>query len=289
MKTEINKKFLLVQEVEMHPASLLDKLRVKFEAPDVIQVNSKTSLRSYVKPPIFDSNYLVVFTSVRLLEENLPFLKLEFMLPIIMCSNRNMLEEAKRLLIKKQFSFSVYVNKFQKEDAIAFIYSLAATEVSNTFCETLVRRVGLSPRRIISAMLVCEQVGYSADNIAKYVDKYVYIDIYDVIYSLLFVSKSNAQRKRASLYLHRNRFWYNTYTRQLLLDELTSIEKVYCDIVTGVLTPMTHDEYLHENQLSNYRLNYAIELYDIVSLNAVQELKQFIQLSTLLEVAMRLN
>ncbi len=280
---------LVVQEVPMHPHSYLAKLEGAFEKPSIVRVHSKDSLRRYTRPPIYDEKYLVLFDSVKVLESNISFVHLDFMFPVMMCSTKGQVEDTRYLCQGKKMPFRIFINQFKKADGIDLIRELAKEEVSNSFCDTLVSRVGLSPQRIISAMMVCEQVGYTTANISKYVDKYNYIDLYDVIESLLGICRSKAQCTRAALYIHQNRIWYKKYTRQSLIKEVDLLLKIYCDITSGKLTEYTLQDYTEEERISRYRVLYAANLYERISYVELLSLRQFLEKASILEVTLQLS
>lgn len=288
MSEVLNGEVLLLQEVPLHPNSVMKSLEPRFEKPSIVRVAKRDALRSYQKPPIFDDKYLVIFEDKKVFEGNVAFLRLQFMFPVVLCPNKGALTDVIDLCKEKHLPYRVYVNKFEKADAIDLIQSLASEKVSHTFCETLIRRVGLSPKRILSAVMVCEQVGYTTSNVSKYIDKYTYIDIYDVVETLLGICRSNAQRKRAAVYLHTNRLWYRRYTQPQLVKELELMIKIYQDLIGGKLTPYSVQAYIESEKVPKYRVLYTVDLYSRISLIELLSLKQFLSQATILEVAMRI-
>lgn len=280
---------LLLQEAPLHPNSVLSGLRPRFEKPSIVNVTKRDVLRAYSKPPIFDEKYLVIFEDYKAFEGNAAYIRFGFMFPVVICSRRSALEDSIDLCKTKSIPYKVYVNAFEKEDAMSLIRDLASEEVSDNFCKVLINRVGLNPQRIISAVMVCEQVGYKTSNISRYIDKYTYIDVYDVLESLLQVCKSRAQIKRAALYVHTNRLWYKRYTRVTLVKEMDTLIQIYYDLIDGVLTPFTVQAYIEEKRIPKYRVMYAIDLYSQKSLVELLSLRQFLSTASILEVAMRLS
>lgn len=280
---------LILQEVPMHPRTVLKRLEDCFERPSIVRMSKKEGLKHYNKPPVYDSKYLVLFEDKRIFESCIGMIQFKFMLPVVVCPNKNSTAEVKELCRDKKTPFVVYVNEFKNEDAEDFVRELASVEVTSEFCKTLRRRVGLNPQRIVSAVMVCEQVGYSVSNISKYVDKYIYIDIYDVIESLLKIYRSGAQMRRAALYLHMNRNWYSKYTRDNLVNEVSSIIQIYRDLLSGELTIYSVSDYALKAKISRYRILYTISLLERVSLYELLTLKSFLERASLLEVAMHLG
>lgn len=280
---------LILQEVNLHPNSYLTKLEGAFEAPSIIHVHSREGLRKFNTPPIYDAKYLVLFEDKRTLESNMGSIHLESMFPVVLCSSKSRVDDVRYLCKDKGMPCRVFVNEFRQADGIALVHELATEEVSEAFCKALVSRVGRNPKRIISAMMVCEQVGYKTSNITKYVDKYSYVDMYDVLESLLGICKSMAQRTRAALYIHQNRFWYNKFARPSLVKEVELLQKLYGDITDGVLTEYTISEYAEAERVPRFRALYACNLYEKVPLVSLMSLRQFLEKASILEVAMRLS
>lgn len=290
MTTNLDGSYLLIlQEVNLHPHSYLSKLEGAFEAPSIVRIHSKDGLRKYRTPPVYDERYLVLFDSVKILEANIGYVNLDIMFPVITVETKGKADEARYLCQDKHVPCRVFQHKFLQADGVDLVHELATEEVSDSFCKALVSRVGKSPKRILSAIMVCEQVGYKTSNITKYVDKYVYIDMYDVIESLLHRCKSHAQQKRAAVYVHQNRFWYNKFTRPSLVKELELLLKMYGDITDGVLTEYTVHEYSEAERIPRFRVLYACNLYESVSYVTLLSLKQFLEKASILEVTMRLS
>lgn len=279
---------LVLREPPLHPHSYLCKLEESFEKPSIAHVYGRDGLRAYMTPPVYDDKYLVIFENPRALESNLAYLKYDIMFPVVVCGTKGELEDMRYLCKSKGLTYKVFENKFEKQDAIDMIMELATEEVPKTFCEALVSRVGLSPKRIISAMMVLEQVGYKTVNISKYVDKYRYTDIYEVIESLLGICKSGAHRRRVALFLHQNRLWYDKYTKKSLLREVDLLLKLFSDITDGTLCEYTLHEYVEKEQVSRYRALYAVDLYESVPYATLLSLKMFLEKAKLLEVVLHL-
>ncbi len=280
---------LALQEVQLHPNSYLIKLEEAFEKPSVIHVHTKDALRRINEAPVYNDRYLVIFESSRIFESNINYIRLKTMLPVVLCQSKGQSEDVRFICQEKNVPCKVFVNQFTKSDATDLIIELTHGEASKKFCDDMISRVGLSPQRIISGVLVCEQVGFTSSNISKYVDKYNYIDIYDVIESLLGICKSQAQRRRAALYLHQNRVWYSKYTKQNLLREMDTLLGLYHDITDGSLTEYTLHTYIDEKHVSRYRALYAFDLYERVSYTQLLALRQFVDTASLLEVSMSLH
>lgn len=286
LKTE---RVLILREVELHPHSVLSKIEGAFERPSIIHVVTRDAMRQYTKHPIFDDKYLAIFDSVKIFEANIPTLKLDVVFPVVHCTSRSASDDAKLLCQEKGLPFSMYFNPFEKSDAYDMVRDLASEKVTEEFCKTLVKRVGLHPKRIVSAVMVCDQVGYTTASLSRYVDKNIYIDIYDVIESLLGICRSGAQVKRAGLYVHMNRVWYTSHTRTRLVKEVDTLLKIYRDFLSGVVTSFSIHDYVDSAHVSRYRVLYTRDLMERVSLTELMTLRYFLETATALEVAMRLS
>lgn len=282
-------KILLLRETPLHPNSVLAKLQAGFESVSIIHVFRDETLKKYSTPPVFDNNYLVIFESLRVLESNLNSINFYYMAPVLVCTSKSALEDAVDLMREREIEYEAYYNEFTRTDAYSLVTSLASTKVSDTFFDALIRRVGLSPQRILSAIMVCEQVGYTTSNLSKYIDKYVYIDNQDIISSLLRVCKSKAQAQRAAVYLHMNRLWYAKYTKGLLVDEVSTLITIFSDLISGELTPFSLHDYVETKRVPRYRILYALDLFERVSLIELKMLRQFLSSASMLEVAMKLS
>lgn len=286
---EVSKCVLIVQEQAMHPQSVVDYLTARFEKPSVLNIREKDALKSLSSPPVYDDRYLLLFDNLKVFEGNIPFIRASYMFLVVLCVSKSMREDAVAICQEKSVDFEVYVNEFNKSDAKLMIRSLASESVSESFCDSLVSRVGLSPQRIISAIMVLEQVGYKTSNITKYIDKNIRIDVLDVIESLLHICRSRAQVKRAALYIHLNRMWYNRYTRAVLLKEVDSLIQLYQDFLNGTLTSYNVSDYSETHRISRHKIVYAGNLLEKKSLLDLLSLRRFLADASILEVAMRLS
>lgn len=280
---------LILREVELHPHSALAKIEGAFERPSIIHVETKEAMRQYTKHPIFDDKYLAIFSRVSVFESNISSIKMDVVFPVVHCSTKSAMEDAKSLCQDKHLPYSVFYNPFEKADAYDMIRDLASVKVTQEFCKTLVNRVGLNPKRIVSAVMVCDQVGYTTTALSRYVDKNIYIDIYDVIESLLGICRSRAQVKRAGLYVHMNRAWYASHTRTQLVKEVDLLIQVYRDFLSGVVTSFTVHDYVESNRISRYRVLYVRDLIERISLMELMTLRYFLSTASALEVALRLS
>lgn len=286
---EQNDDFILVLwEVPFHPNSYLNKLTSRFETPSVVRVTKKEELRKYKAPPLFDAKYLVIFETLKSLQDNFALIHYAQMFPVLLVENRAQFDDALFFLNTAKGKYRVFHNEFLKEDAIAFVAASAKEQVSESFCKAVVRHVGLSPLRIMTALSVCDQMGYTIKNLERYVDKYVYLDQRKLIEALLGVPRSKASLRASFLYLQLNRHWYR-YVQKDLLDELTAIIQIYKDKLSGVLRKETVFIYMDERSLTRSQVTYALSLFDKVSLVNVFSLREFIKSASLLEVVSQLS
>lgn len=274
---------LIIREPSKHPNSVLERLKSTFDSPSIVIVSPTCHLSQYRTKPVFGTHYLVIFNSFRDLSSSVASIKFDYMFPVYSCSSEAMELEAKHLLDSKGIKYKIYRNAFVKDDAVKMVMDLAAEPVTKTFAEKLVSRVGLSPTRIIGAMVVLEHVGYTQSNINKYIDKYVYVDHTDVLAVLLGQCKSKAQYARAIAYLQ---LWYPKYPRDTLVKELDFYIKVYKDIMSGDLTDYSLDRYLDDNAFSRWRVLEVIDLYSKISIVRLMQLRAFLNKASLLEMLM---
>lgn len=279
---------LLLHEVPFHPDSYLAKLTKKFESLSILRITKKEELRKYRTPPLFNDRYLVIFETFKTMQDNLAYVRYNIMFPVLLVESKSQLDDAIFYLGTTKHRYRVFNNLFTKEDAIRFIYTSAKEEVSESFCKTVIRQVGLSPLRIMIALNVCDQMGYTTKTVERYVDKHTYIDRRKVIDALFNVSKSKASRRSAFLYLQMNRYWYR-YIQSDLVEELDLVLKIYRDKLEGVLRRENLFDYLEENHLTRAQVLYATSLFEQVSITAVLALREFIKTASLLEVAERLS
>jgi len=209
------------------------------------------------------------------------------MMPVLRVENRSQLDDAMFYLNEAKVPYRIYHNDFKREDAIAFVHSQSRERVSESFCKAVVAQVGCSPLRIMTAIGVCDQMGYSVATLQKYVDKWVYLDKRKVIECLLGVPRSGAAVRSAALYLQNNRHWYKSVAKDLV-EELSTILQVYKDHLDGTLRSDTMFEYVEEKQMTRAQVTYALSLFERVNIATVFALREFIKTASLLEVVVLL-
>lgn len=278
---------LVLYEVPYHPNSYIKKMVSKFEVTSVLNITRKDELRRYQKPPLFDEKYLVIFEDSSVFLANKSYINFSTMFPVIKSETRVQYDDACFACKEHDIPYKTLWLNFTKEDAMRFIAENVSQSVSDEFCKTVIRQVGLSPMRIISALGVCEQVGYTREKVLKYVDKYVYLDIRRLIECLLGVPKSKAAVTSARVYLHTNRHWYH-YVSRNLLDEIDTILSIYRDKLQGELSPQSMLSYLEEKHVSRRSVTFALSLFNRVSIVSLYSLREFIKTASLMEVALRI-
>lgn len=253
----------------------------------IVTITGKDMLKKYKKKPLFGNKYLVLFEDVKVFEQNAVYINFETMFVVVQVETNGQLEDAKFVCTSAKLPFKVYLNKFTKDDAIKLMRAQAKTELSNAFCEAVIRQTGLNPLRITTAMDVCSSLGYTASVVERYVDKWTFTDLHKVIDALLGIGTKTAV-KSSCLYLHQNRYWYNRYTKKRLLDEIETIYQIYCDKMAGLVSNEDMLSYLEEKKLTRNKVVYALRLYETVSIASIFALREFIKSATPLEVALRL-
>lgn len=280
----MEKFILLLWEIPYHPHSYLQKLVKRFEAPSVVRVTRKDELRKFRAAPLFDAKYLVLFEDLRSLQDNLALIKFETMFPVLQVENRSQVDDAIFYLNAVKTEYRVYHNDFNREDAIKFVHEEAKMPVSESFCKAVVRHVGCSPLRILTAVSVCDQMGYTESVLRKYVDKWVYLDRRKLIEALLGIPRSAAAVRSAAVYLQMNRQWYKSVAKDMA-EELSTILQIYSDHLDGTLRSDTLFDYLESKHLTRAHVTYALGLFERVSIATVFALREFIKTASLLEVA----
>lgn len=279
---------LLLQEVQFHPRSYITKLDRRFELPSILHITRKEELRTYNRAPLFDDRYLVIFESLRVLKDNKPYIVFQYMFPILRVESASQLEDAKYYCREENVPFRIYCNAFTKEDATAMIQEQATEPVSDSVIKAIIRQVGLSPMRIITAVAVCEQMGYNVSVVERYVDKWIYPDLRKLIECLLGVPRSASAVRNAIQYLHLNRHWYR-YIKQSLLDELNFVLEVYRGKIEGELFEENVYGYADEHHVTIARVMFSLKLFERVSITSVFALREFIKNASLMEVVLRLS
>lgn len=279
---------LLLQEVAYHPRSYFTKLNGRFEVTSIVHVHGKDEVRRYTKPPMFDDKYLLIFEDLRVFENNKAYISFATMFPVLHVESLTQLEDAIFVCKEASIPYKVFKNTFTKEDAYALIQAQATEPVNDAFCKALVKQVGLSPLRIITAMGVCEQLGYKASIIERYIDKWVYPDTRKLIECLLGVPRSASAVRSSLLYLQLNRFWYR-YVQKTLLEELEVILQVYKDKLAGKLSSEQLFAYVESEHITRARVMFALKLFERVGIPAVFALREFIKSASLMEVVLRLE
>lgn len=279
---------LLLQEVAYHTRSYLTKLYRKFEITSVVHIHGKEELKKYNKGPIFDDRYLVIFENAKIFESNKAYLSFDIMFPVVHVETVSQLEDAEFICKELNISYKIFRNLFTRDDAFKLIQSHAGENVSDDFCKAVVKQVGLSPLRIITALGVCDQLGYTTKIIEKYVDRWVYPDTRKLVECLLGVPCSVSAVRSSLLYLQINRHWYR-YVQKILLDELDTILQVYKDKLTGNLCSDSIFVYIESQHITRARVMFALRLFEKVSISTVFALREFIKTASLMEVALRLG
>lgn len=283
-----DKFILLLQEVKYHPRSYMSKLDARFETPSIVRITRKEELRKITKAPLFDEKYLVIFESIKAFEDNLAFLSFAHMFPVLHLETASQIEDAKFLCKEFSIPYKVYNNKFTREDAIALIQENASETVSDAVIKAIIRQVGLSPLRIMTAVGVCEQMGYKVSTVERYIDKWIYPDLRKLIECLLGVPSSKTAMHNAMRYLHLNRHWYR-YVKRNLIDELNTVLEVYKAKLSGELYSENLYAFIEEEHITRARVMFGLKLFENVSIASVFALREFLVKASLMDVVLRLS
>lgn len=278
---------LLLQEIKYHPNSYMDKLYAQFEVTSIVHISRKDELKKYTKAPLFDEKYLVIFDDLRVFENNKTYISFKTMFVILRVESASQLDDARFFCREHKLLYKIYRNMFTREEAMELIQKQATQQASDAFCKAVIKQTGLNPLRIITALSVCEQLGYSVEIIDKYIDKWMYPDIRKLIECLLGAPPSAAAVRASATYLLINRHWYR-YVKKTLLEELDMLLDVYRDKLAGVVGSEDMLAYLDEKKLTRARVLYALKLFEKVSITSVFALREFIKSAQLMEVALRL-
>ena len=279
---------LLLQEPRFHPNSYLTHLTDRFEVTSILHVVKKDELRHFQKPPLFDHKYLVIFEDIRAFEENHVFIRFPTMFPVVLTETRGQLDDTVFFCKEKEIPYRIFYNQFTREDAVNMIQSHAREPVSDAAITAIIRQVGLNPMRIITAMSVCEQLGYTKAVVEKYVDKWIYPNTRQLIECLLGANETAAAARRSIVYLHTNRYWFS-HVRRTLLDEIQSLIDIYKDIIEGVITPSSMFEYLTKKRVTRSKVMWAYKLFDHVSIVKLFSLRENLKTISLMELVLELG
>ena len=279
---------LILHEVSYHPQSYLQKLTAMFEVTSIVHVRRKDELRRLNKKPLFNEKYLVIFDDLEVFESNRTLLSYTSMVPILHVDSRSQLDDAKFICEGNNIPYKVYFNDFTRQQAMRFIQDHASCQVSDAVCKAMIRQTGLSPLRLLVAIGVCEQVGYSESKVQKYVDKWVYPDVRKLIQCLLGRPPSKKAVLSSIAYLHTNRHWYR-YTKKHILDELDTVLEVYKAKLAGRIEDQQLFNFVEESKITRARVTYALKLFSSVSIATVFALREFIKSASLMEVVLRLE
>lgn len=279
---------LLLREVAYHPKSYMTKLASQFEISSVVRITKKDGLRAYAAPPLFDEKYLVIFEDLHLFKDAYSQINFKTMFPVLLIEGKDALEDAKFLMTEKKIPYKVYYNEFTRDMAYELVRDNASEEVSENFCKAVVRQVGLNPLRIITAVGVCSQVGYTTAALEKYVDKWVYLDVRRLIECLLGVAESNAAYRHAMLYLYHNRHWYKSVKKRVI-DELDEILDLYKAKLAGELRGSNVLNYVETHGITRSRVVYASKLFERVSIATIVALREFVNTASLIEVVLKIS
>lgn len=276
---------LLVQEDDMHPEPYLSTLINKFESLSILRIYKSGALEDIKTRPMFDDRYLIIFENVAALKNNTLYIKFDYMFPVLV-SNKTEIEKAAEICTQKSIKFKIYKHLFEKEDAVALICNLANERektITTSFYEELIKTVGLSPKRIVSAMSVLLEMDLTPANIKKYIEKYNYISNLDIILCLLGIPKNKRHLKRVALYLNKNRHWYRKYIKPSLIEDIDSILYLYQCIIDGTLT-INNASSFENTDIKQKLILFTIELFNKKTLVEVLYVQKLLHTGDILDV-----
>lgn len=270
-------KLLILQELESQPDSYLEKITSSFEMTSVTVITQKEEVRSYKTPPAFSDVFVMIFKSLDLFKSNQGYIKHDWMWPILLCRTASALASAKAYCLSKDIAFQVSIHAFEKSDAERMVRSLAREDVSKAFVDAVISQVGLSPNRILSAIGICDVVGYTASAVKKYVDKYRYTSIHDVVLTLLGLARKR-QTSRGMLQLEQSLNWFKWFKKQLIA-ELELIESVFVDALAGEVSNDNLLIYIENKGIARYEIMFCLDLFSRISLVEIKVLKERVKLA----------
>ena len=277
---------LILKELEKHPNSFLPKIKNCFESMNVIQVNHATQLSNYKSKPIFDKKYLFIIEDYYTFEQIYQSLNLKLIFPVFLLRRSSEELLLKNLLHSAAIPYYIYDNPFTKEDAIHLLLCSASTEdMNDDLIKKILRKTGLSPKRILEAAMILNAVGYTTANISKHLDRNVFVSNMDILDVLLHYPKMSKSKYTAVLnYLMTYRNSYRSYIKKELLKELELYITVYSDILNGVVSEKGVTDYITGiSSLNSYKYMHILELFTLKSINQLKVVKHFIEQSSFLQ------
>lgn len=281
-----NDKVLVILEPVNHPNSILPNIKSRVETLSIINVHSSRRVEEINSPPIYNDKYLLIFDDLKVFTSSIPYVKLNIMFPVMQCNTTFEVNEVVDTCNKSKVPYSVYENKYTREDAYNHINLISGKEVSKSFCDSLIRATGLNPTRIISGIAALEGKDYTVHNISKYVDKYSYVSNHDILLLLLNKSKSNKNRKATIKYLIRNRHWYSHYIKPNLINIVDECISTFLAISNGELSKATSLDYIAEHKITKYDFIFYSDLFEKITIVELYSLKEFISKSTPLTISL---
>lgn len=277
---------LIVKEVEKHPNSIVPKIKDCFETINIVNVNQTTQLVNYKDKPLFDKKYLFIIEDCYTFEQIYKSLNLKLIFPIFLLRRSSDELILKDLLHNANIPYYIYNNQFTQEDAINLILCSAnSDDINDNLIKKILSKTGLSPRRILEAVMILNTVGYTTTNISKHLDRNVFISNMDILDVLLHYPKMSKRKYQAVLnYLMTYRNSYGSYIKKELLKELELYITVYSDILNGVVSKDGVKEYIASiSSLNNYKYMHILELFEFKSINQLKVVEHFIKQSSFLQ------
>lgn len=280
---------LLLREVRLHPDSYVQKLTSQFELPSILRIARKDELKKYTSgTPIFDNKYLVLFDSLRAFESNIAHLKFDSMLPVVCLDTAGSVEEAKMVCNQKDLKYYVYYNEFTKKRAVQLIVQNATVNVSDSMCNLIISHTGLDPTRIMIAVNICEQSGYTKSVVERYIDKWTYPEVRKLLQCMFGLHLSAKAKRRVYRYLYNGRFWYPSI-RKRMLSEIEQILEVYKAKMEGKLDNQGLLEYIEQEGWNRSQVLFTLDLFEKVSIATIIAVRETVKTASLMEIVCALG
>lgn len=274
---------LLIDEIEGHPKSLLKKICLGFEKPSIVHFTSERQLSKLKTKPIFSEKYIVIFDSLFLLKQHIDVLNFNLMFPIL-CIQRKDYDTIIPFLKERHINYKILSNPFTKEDALSYIQENANIELSENKLKLIFRKTGASPKKIMTAISLLNEHGYTLKNIQNLLVSNVFISSFDILTILLGQSSTISSKKKAELlsYVSEYRDAYS-YILKELLNELNFLILVFNDILDAVPEHKGISNYIESIPgLTAYKFTKIEDIYKKVSLVEILSLEVFLRKSNIL-------
>lgn len=274
---------LILNEQEAHPNSFLLKLMECFEKPSILKINKASDIQSIKTKPLLDEKYLAIFNSFFVFRQVYSTLNFEIFFPVYLCSRKSDIFLTTHLLEQSKIPFKIYKNPFSSQDAIDLIIKLSNENLTEKLINSIKSRTGYSAKRIIEAIDILNQVGFSKKNIERYICYNNFVNTHSILKVLLKAHTAKKEYRNVLNYVYLYANSYNSYIKRELLKELILYLNIYMDIIQGVCnlnSPLTYIDSVHA--LTPFKFLDILELFEVVSIYKLQYLYKQLENSNLL-------